>query len=151
MVASSHQRLSIDRAIVVLVIFGAAVALSRTMTGCGGGGSSSSETTTASSFPQPQVLRSSHGVLSLTLRAEVATNEILGPAAAPTTVGGAISAASKTTVVGTITGPTYDGKLTGPTLILDPGDTLKIKLVNDLPPNPPVTRTGMYPARALHH
>ncbi len=129
----------------VFAIVGAAVALSRTMTGCGGGGSSSSETTTASSFPQPQVLRSSHGVLSLTLRAEVATNEILGPAAAPTTVGGAISAASKTTVVGTITGPTYDGKLTGPTLILDRGDTLKIKLVNDLPPNPPVTRTGMYP------
>ena len=144
MVASSRQRLSISRALMVLAIVGATVALSRTMTGCGGGGSSS-ETTTASSFPQPQVLRSSHGVLSLTLRAEVATNEILGPAAAPTTVGGAISAASKTTVVGTITGPTYDGKLTGPTLILDPGDTLKIKLINDLPPNPPVTRTGMYP------
>lgn len=145
MVASSRQRLSISRALMVLAIVGATVALSRTMTGCGGGGSSSSQTTTASSFPQPQVLRSSHGVLSLTLRAQVATNEILGPAAAPTTVGGAISAASKTTVVGTITGPTYDGKLTGPTLILDPGDTLKIKLINDLPPNPPVTRTGMYP------
>ena len=48
-------------------------------------------------------------------------------------------------VIGTITGPTYDGKIPAPTLVLDPGDTLKIKLINDLPPNPPVTRTGRYP------
>lgn len=30
---------------------------------------------------------------------------------------------------------TYDGKVPGPTLRLKPGDTLKLKLVNDLPPN----------------
>ncbi|MFZ0245734.1 multicopper oxidase family protein [Candidatus Binatus sp.] len=134
----------ISRALVVLVIVGAAVALSRTMMGCGSGESSSAQTTEPSSFPQPQVLRSSHGVLSLTLRAKLATNKILGPAA-PAMAAGATSDASNTMVVGTITGPTYDGKLTGPTLIVDPGDTLKIKLINDLPNNPPVTRTGMYP------
>ena len=148
MAASNQHRLStiarISRMLVVLAIVVGAVALSRTMTGCGGG-ASPSQTTTASSFPQPQVLRSSHGVLSLTLRAKVATNNILGPAAVPTMVPGAIADASNTVVVGTITGPTYDGKLTGPTLILDPGDTLKIKLINDLPANPPVSRTGMYP------
>ena len=150
MFAPNRQRQSIaiaavSRTLVVLAIVGAAVALSRTMMGCGGGGgSSSTQTTSESSFPQPQVLRSSGHVLSLTLRAKVATNNILGPAAAPTMVPGAIADASNT-VVGTITGPTYDGKLTGPTLILDPGDTLKVKLINDMPANPPVTRTGMYP------
>ena len=30
---------------------------------------------------------------------------------------------------------TYEGKLPGPTLRLQPGDTLRIRLVNDLPPN----------------
>ena len=135
---------NVSSALAVIVIVVGAVALSRTMMGCGSSGSSSVATNETSSFPQPLVLRSSHGVLSLTLRAKIATNKILEPAAASTTAPGA-AADSKLVEVATITGPTYDGKLTAPTLILDPGDTLKIKLINDLPPNPPVTRTGMYP------
>jgi len=135
---------NVSRALAVIVIVVGAVALSRTMMGCGSSGSSSSAANETSSFPQPLVLRSSHGVLSLTLRAKIATNKILEPAATSTTAPGA-AADSKLVEVATITGPTYDGKLTAPTLVLDPGDTLKIKLINDLPPNPPVTRTGMYP------
>jgi len=145
MATSSRQRLSIGKVLVVLALVVGAFALSRTMMGCGSGGGSSTQTTAASSFPQPPVLRSSNGVLSLTLRAEVATNNILGPSPAPTAGAGEVAATSKPVTLATITGPTYDGKLTGPTLILNPGDTLKINLINDLPPNPPVTRTGMYP------
>ena len=145
MAASSRPRLSISKVAVVLALVVGAVALSRTMMGCGGGGgSSSTQNTTESSFPQPPVLRSSHGVLSLTLRAKMATNDILGPVAPPS-ASGVPSNASNSTVIGTITGPTYDGKIPAPTLIVDPGDTLKINLINDLPPNPPVTRTGRYP------
>jgi FtsP/CotA-like multicopper oxidase with cupredoxin domain len=141
----SRERLSIGNALVMLVLVLGTAAISRTMMGCGSSGGSSTETTSGSAFPQPQVLRSSNGVLSLTLRAKLATIKIFGPAAAPTTGAGATSEGSKMVEVATITGPTYDGKIPAPTLILDPGDTLKIKLINDLPPNPPVTRTGMYP------
>ncbi len=135
----------IRKTLIVVAIGVATVTFARILIGCGGGSGSSSPNSTKSSFPQPQVLRSSNGVLSLTLRAKVTTNNIPGAATASTTTPAATGEASNSIVVGTITGPTYNGKLTGPTLVLRPGDTLKIKLINDFPANPPVTRTGMYP------
>jgi FtsP/CotA-like multicopper oxidase with cupredoxin domain len=135
----------IRKTLLVAAVGVATVALARTLIGCGGESGSSSQTATKSSFPQPRVLRSSNGVLSLTLRAKITTNNILGPATESTTTSAATGEASNSIVVGTITGPTYNGKLTGPTLVLKAGDTLKIKLINDFPANPPVTRTGMYP------
>lgn len=41
--------------------------------------------------------------------------------------------------------PTYNGTLIGPTLKVKPGDTIKIDLVNDFPPNLTVQRMGGFP------
>ena len=41
--------------------------------------------------------------------------------------------------------PTYSGTIPGPTLVLNPGDTLKINHVNNLPPEPADQRGGRFP------
>lgn len=64
---------------------------------------------------EPEVRRSADGVLETTLRVAYAYKDIGGYR---------LSLRS------------YEGGLPGPTLRLRPGDTLRIRLVNDLPPNP---------------
>jgi FtsP/CotA-like multicopper oxidase with cupredoxin domain len=53
--------------------------------------------------------------------------------------------ASRSGETGVIQGPTYEGTIPGPTLIVHPGDTLKVDVVNQFPANPPVTRAGAFP------
>jgi FtsP/CotA-like multicopper oxidase with cupredoxin domain len=63
---------------------------------------------------EPEVRRSSNGVLETTLRMRYAWKHIGGYR---------------------LYMRTYEGTIPGPTLRVKPGDTLRIKLVNDLPPN----------------
>ncbi|MEW6277008.1 MAG: multicopper oxidase domain-containing protein [Candidatus Eremiobacterota bacterium] len=63
---------------------------------------------------QPTVLASRGGLLEAMLECRVATNQVGGR---------------------TITTPTYNGSLPGPTLSLRPGETLRVHLVNNLPAN----------------
>lgn len=63
---------------------------------------------------EPEVRRSADGVLETTLRAQYAYRDVGGYR---------------------LFVRTYEGKVPGPTLRMKPGDTLRITLVNDLPPN----------------
>jgi FtsP/CotA-like multicopper oxidase with cupredoxin domain len=81
-------------------------------------------------FPQPEVRHSSHGTLRTTLHARIAENELVDQYTGETRV---------------IHTPTFEGTIPGPTLVVNPGDTLSINLVNDLPPNPPRQRGGAFP------
>src|SRR5579875_630964 len=112
-----------------LVVIVAILAVTRLIIACGGSSSSNSNNSLPS-FPQPQVRQSAAGQLNTTLHAEIATNALVNA----TSGGDAL-----------IQGPTYEGTIPGPTLVVNPGDTLNISLVNDFPPNPPGTRAGAFP------
>lgn len=70
--------------------------------------------TPTAQLPQPPVRRSSAGLLNTTLRVGFAANDI-----------GAHQVYTRT----------YEGMIPGPTLRVKPGDALKLKLQNELPPN----------------
>jgi FtsP/CotA-like multicopper oxidase with cupredoxin domain len=89
-----------------------------------------SVTAEPSAFPQPPLRRSSGGVLRTTLHARIAENELVDQFTGETRV---------------FRTPTFEGTIPGPTLVVRPGETLSINLVNDLPPNPPVQRKGAFP------
>ena len=72
-------------------------------------------------FPQPHQLRSHDGVLQTTLRARIAENELQD------------QLTDETRIIHT---PTFGGTIPGPTLMVKPGDTLPINLINDLRPTP---------------
>src|SRR5581483_5743014 len=112
-----------------LIVALAAAAFLRAMTGCGGGGSAATPVN-SSSFPQPQVRMSSNHVLKTTLRALIASNSVLNDG---------------TGVADVIEGPTFEGTIPGPTMVVHPGDRLEIDVVNEFPANPPVTRQGAFP------
>ncbi|MEO8740489.1 MAG: multicopper oxidase domain-containing protein [Casimicrobiaceae bacterium] len=76
-----------------------------------GDGSDTPETT----FPQPQTLQSVNGVLDITLNLAYLDTTLYGTKVSLRNMSGTIPA---------------------PTLLLNVGDTLRIKLVNSLPPNP---------------
>src|SRR3954463_16249171 len=84
----------------------------------------------AAVFPQPQIRQSSNGVLATVLRAHIATNEVTDQLTGETR---------------SVHTPTYAGTIPGPTLVLMPGDTLKINHINGLPPNPSDQRDGRFP------
>ncbi len=67
-------------------------------------------------FAAPDEVRSRNGMLALTLTIDYSTQKIAG---------------CETRL------RTYNGKLVGPTLRVKPGDTMRIRLDNRLPPNPP--------------
>ncbi len=99
--------------------------------GCGGSGSSSAPAPNpASSFPQPPVRRSSNGKLNTSLHIAIAPNTLTD------------NFTLEQRVVHTAT---YDGTIPGPTLIVKPGDTLTIDMVNELPANPTNQRGGFFP------
>ena len=81
-------------------------------------------------FPQPEVRQSSQGVLRTTLHARIAANTLVD------------QFSGETRLVRT---PTFEGTIPGPTLVVKPGDTLAMDLVNDLPPNPEGQRMGFFP------
>ncbi len=125
----AKQRLLTTTATVLLLVL--AVGIFRALSGCGSGsGSSNSATPNTNSFPQPSVRRASKGELNTSLHARIASNMVLNAATGDYDV---------------IEGPTFEGTIPGPTLILKPGDRLNISVVNDLPANPPVTRAGAFP------
>ena len=72
---------------------------------------------------QPEVLTSSNGVLNVTLEAALKPVEISGTM---------------------ITAMTYNGKFTSPTLQVNPGDTINLKLVNNLPESTDLHFHGMH-------
>jgi FtsP/CotA-like multicopper oxidase with cupredoxin domain len=84
----------------------------------------------AAGFPQPQMRRSSGGVLDTVLRAHIVGNEMVD------------QLTGETRLVYT---PTYAGTIPGPTLVLTPGDTLEINHINSLPLNPSDQRDGRFP------
>jgi FtsP/CotA-like multicopper oxidase with cupredoxin domain len=84
-----------------------------------------------SAFPQPQMCRSSHGLLRTTLHACIGTNELVDQFP-PNPTRGAHT-------------PTFEGTIPGPTLSVKPGDKLSILLINDLPANPKRQRKGFFP------
>ena len=101
----------------------------RGLSGCGGD-SGSNVTPNINSFPQPQVRMSSQAELNTSLHAKIAINSVLNATSGKDDI---------------IEGPTFEGTIPGPTLVLNPGDTLNISVINNLPANPPVTRTGAFP------
>lgn len=99
-----------------LLILGASLAA---VAGCGGDSSLSPEGPSLAldppAFPQPELRASHKGLLDTTLRAQIGVNDLNGKQ---------------------ITTRTYGGALGGPTLRINPGDLLRVRLDNDLPPNP---------------
>jgi FtsP/CotA-like multicopper oxidase with cupredoxin domain len=73
---------------------------------------------------EPEIRASVDGLLETTLRAQYAYRDVGGYR---------------------LFVRTYEGTVPGPTLRMKPGDTLRLTLINDLPPNPiqpPPTRTS---------
>lgn len=95
-----------------------------------GGPDRSAAAAASSRFPQPHARRSHNGVLHTTLHARIAENELTD------------QVSGETRLVHT---PTFEGTIPGPTLVVNPGDTLSIDLANDLPPNPTGQRGGAFP------
>jgi FtsP/CotA-like multicopper oxidase with cupredoxin domain len=81
-------------------------------------------------FPQPEVRHSSHGTLRTSLHARIGENKLVDHVSGETR---------------TVHTTTYEGTIPGPTLVVHPGDTLVMDLVNDLPPNPEVQRARFFP------
>ena len=98
--------------------------------GCNGSSGGPVVIPTPFTFPQPEVRESSDGVLNTTLHARIADNMMVD------------NFSGDHRVVHT---PTFEGTIPGPTLSLKPGDTLSINIVNQLPANPTVQRTGFFP------
>lgn len=100
-------------------MLGAGAILPAGLYGCGGGTSLPGET-----FTEPQLLESVNGQLDLTL----------------------ILAYTQTTINGKpVTVRTMNSSIPAPTLRINAGDTLRIKVINQLPPNP----QSVEPARHL--
>src|SRR6266545_4780598 len=90
----------------------------------------SSQASSAADFPQPEIRKSSHGVLKTTLHACIGRNKV------------ADQPSGETRVIHTTT---YEGTIPGPTLVVKPGDRLTIDLINNLPPNPTKQRGNFFP------
>lgn len=96
------------------------------LAGCGGGNSGSGAS--VDTLPEPQVLTSSGGTLSMELNAQYASQTLtIGGDQAPTYPGASRKVA---TVL-----RSFNGQYMAPTLKLNLGDTLRIKLNNKLPAN----------------
>jgi len=78
-------------------------------------------------FPQPEVRKSQDGVLKTIIETLLAVNFVRNV---------------DTGKMDKVETATYEGTLIGPTLHLNPGDTLEFDLVNSLPPNPENQRMG---------
>ncbi|MDB5869434.1 MAG: multicopper oxidase type 2, partial [Polaromonas sp.] len=97
------------------------------LAGCGG---SDASPATAGTLPDPQVLASSGGKLSLDLNAQYAS-QVLTIAGAQATAYPGVSKKTTTAL------RSFNGQYMAPTLVLTVGDTLRIKLNNKLPANVP--------------
>ncbi len=106
----------------------AGVVLPQLLSSCGGGGDSSPGSSgPVQTFVQPQVLQSANGVLDVSLSVSYLDTPI-------GTSNPSVSQNVSLRAYGILGGQPV---ITGPTLIVNTGDTLRIKLNNALPPNPP--------------
>src|SRR5919106_6136965 len=110
-------------AVVVAAVLGLVAAFLTTRRG------QTSEDPSGSAFPQPEVRHSSQGTLRTTLHVRIGENRLVDHVSGETR---------------TIHTTTYEGTIPGPTLVVEPGDTLALDLVNDLPPNPETQRKGFF-------
>ncbi|MCK5391794.1 MAG: multicopper oxidase domain-containing protein [Deltaproteobacteria bacterium] len=94
------------------------------MGGCNNSGSG------GDSFPQPPEVNSQNGVLKTILETLIATNFIEN---------------SETDEIDEVITPTYNEALVGPTLRINPGDSIQIDLINNFPENPENQRLGAFP------
>ena len=103
-----------------------------TIAGCGGSssGAGASPAPAPFTFPQPQVFESSGGALKTTLHARIGDNTLVDQFSGDQRL---------------VHTPTFEGTIPGPTLLVKPGDTLSIDMVNDLPDNPQVQRANFFP------
>lgn len=118
--------MAITRRTLMRIGFGLAVSCAFPLINCGDGGSGSSTSSTAPDvpvpppepplFPQPEILSSSAGLLETTLDIRLANHDLNGQA---------------------FSHRSYNGLIGGPTLKVRPGDMLRVRLTNNLPPDDP--------------
>jgi len=97
------------------------------LAGCGGGGDGSTSTKTADTLPDPEVLASQNGSLSLTLSAKYTRQSFTFGEPQKVFPGIARTVATELR--------SFNGRYLAPTLRLKAGDTLRILLQNELPGN----------------
>ena len=114
--------------LIVLIPVGLAAGVA--LNGVGPRSQAKSASPDAFEFPQPERRQSSGGVLQTTLRASIADNTLTDNFTGETRVVHAL---------------TFEGTIPGPTLVVEPGDTLSIDMPNDLPSNPLVQRDHAFP------
>lgn len=105
----------------------AGLALPQLLSSCGGGGGDGS-TGPVQTFVQPQILQSANGSLDVSLSVSYLD----------TTIGSANPAITQNVSLRAYGVSGGQAVITGPTLIVNGGDTLRIQLNNLLPPNPPI-------------
>jgi FtsP/CotA-like multicopper oxidase with cupredoxin domain len=108
----------------------AGLALPPLLSSCGGGGGDEGGGSTGpiQTFVQPQVLQSANGLLDISLSVSYLDTNI-------GTANPAVTQNVSLRAYGVLGGQPV---ITGPTLIVNTGDTLRIQLNNSLPPNPPI-------------
>lgn len=108
----------------------AGLALPPLLSSCGGGGGDEGGGSTGpiQTFVQPQVLQSANGLLDVSLSVSYLDTNI-------GTANPAVTQNVSLRAYGVLGGQPV---ITGPTLIVNTGDTLRIQLNNSLPPNPPI-------------
>lgn len=104
----------------------AGLALPPLLSSCGGGNGGSASTGPTQTFVQPQVLQSTNGLLDVALSVSYFD----------TTIGTANPAVTQNVSLRAYGVLGDQPVITGPTLIVNGGDTLRIQLNNALPPNP---------------
>lgn len=95
-----------------------------------GGCSKSGNNEGGESFPEPEERRSEDGILNTILEVSVAKNFIEN---------------TETGELDEVNTPTYEGRLIGPTLRIEPGNSIQISMINNLPENPDNQRMGAFP------
>ena len=109
---------ALRRSVITLSLLGIAL--------CGACGTSGPALPVAFGFPQPPVITIAPGSTAIHTLTCAITSQVVGGT--------------------TVTGPTYNGRILGPTFRMQPGATdFHVNVVNNLPPNPTGQRAGAFP------